>query len=94
MNELRCIPYFNVLMYFVQLGDKRINPRPLPVQYVHTNNPLSCTSKTNWKTHCLCQTDTKEELKSPPTCFEGSSDGYFMIVKKITTISGNSPVTN
>lgn len=32
---------------------------------------------------CLCQTDTKEGLKSPPTRYELSSDTYSMIAKNI-----------
>ena len=48
-----------------------------------TNNPLSCTPKPNWRKCCLCQTDTKEELKSPPTHYECSSDGYSMIAKNL-----------
>ena len=48
-----------------------------------TNNPLSCTPKTDWRKCCLCQTDTKEELKSPPTRYECSSDGYSMIAKNL-----------
>ncbi len=47
------------------------------------NNPLSCTTKTDWRKCCLCQTDTKEELKSPPTRYECSSDGYSMIAENI-----------
>ena len=47
------------------------------------NNQLSCTTKTDWRKCCLCQTDTKEELKSSPTRFEWSSAGYSMIAKNI-----------
>ena len=46
-------------------------------------NPLSCATKTDWRKCCLCQTDTKEELKSPPTRYESSYDGYSMIAKNL-----------
>ena len=48
-----------------------------------TSNSLSCGIKTDWRKCFLCQTDTKEELKSPPTRFECSSDGYSTIAKNI-----------
>ena len=48
-----------------------------------TKNPLSCSTKTDWKKCCLCQTDTKEELKSPPTHYNCSSDGYSMLATNI-----------
>ena len=47
------------------------------------NNPLSCATRTDWRKCCLCQTDTKEELKSPPTRYECSSDSYSTIAKNI-----------
>lgn len=47
------------------------------------NNPLSSGAKTDWGKCCLCQTDTKEELKSPPTRHQCSSDGYSMLAKNI-----------
>ena len=48
-----------------------------------TNNPLSYSPKTDWRKCYFNQTDTKEELKSSPTCYEGSSDGYSMIAKNL-----------
>lgn len=47
------------------------------------NNPLSSGAKTDWGKCCLCQTDTREELKSPPTRYECSSDGYSMLATNI-----------
>ena len=47
------------------------------------NNPLNCANKTDWSKCCLCQTDTKEELKSPPTRYTSSSDGYSMLAKNV-----------
>ena len=42
-------------------------------------NLLSHTPKTDC---CFCQIDAKEELTSPPTRYECSSNGYSMITKK------------
>lgn len=47
------------------------------------NNPLYSGKKTDWGKCCLCQTDRKEELKSPPTRYECSSDGYSMLATNI-----------
>lgn len=47
------------------------------------NNPLSSGAKTDWGKCCLCQTDTREELKSPPTRYECGSDGYSMLATNI-----------
>ena len=47
------------------------------------NNLLSRGVKTDSEKCCLCQSDTKEELKSPPTRYECSSDGYSMIARNI-----------
>ena len=66
------------------MGGKRIDPRPLTVLHkMSAKNPLSCSTKTDWKKCCLCQTDTKEELKSPPTHYNCSSDGYSMLATNI-----------
>ena len=85
MFEPSCIPYLNVLRYFVRLGGKRIEPRPKPVHKMSTSNPLSCAPETDWRKCCLCQTDKKEELKSPPTHYACSpeNDGYSMIAIKV-----------
>ena len=65
-------------MYFVWLGGERINP-----QSMSTNNQLNCTPKTDRRKCCLCQTNTKEELRFPhnPLC-SSDSDAYSMIAKK------------
>ena len=47
------------------------------------NNPLSSGVKTDSEKCCLCQSDTKEEFKSPPTRYECSSDGYSMIARNV-----------
>ena len=47
------------------------------------NNPLCSEVKTDSEKCCLCQSDTKEELKSPPTRYECSSDGYSMIARNV-----------
>ena len=85
MFEPSCIPYLNVLRYFVRLGGKRIDPRPKPLHKMSTSNPLSCAPETDWRKCCLCQTDKKEELKSPPTHYACSpeNDGYSMIATNV-----------
>ena len=39
--------------------------------------------KTDWSKCCLCQSKTKEELKSPPVHYSCNSDGYTMISRNI-----------
>ncbi len=49
------------------------------------SNPMSCATKTDWRKCCLCQTDKKEELKSPPThyTFSPENNGYPMIATNV-----------
>ena len=48
----------------------------------------SCTSsaskwQTDWSKCCLCQQDTKEELKSPPNSYQPEQDGYTNIATNV-----------
>ena len=47
------------------------------------NNPLSSGVKTDRRKCCLYQCDMKEELKSPPTRWGCSSDGYSMTARNV-----------
>ena len=96
MFEPSCVPYLNVLLYFVWLGGKRIAPRPQLLHIMVASNPLSSASQTDWRKCCLCQTDLKEELKSPPTHYPCSpeSNGYSNDCHKHTTLSSNQPVAS
>ena len=79
MYKPSCIPYINVLMYFAWLGGKRIKKNlGFNLFNMSTNNLLNCNPKTDWRKFCLCQTDIKEELKSPPTHYV-----YSMIAKTL-----------
>lgn len=46
-------------------------------------NPMSAKRPTDWMKCCLCQTDTKEPLQSPPTHHVSQHDGYKMIATNI-----------
>ena len=80
MYEPSCIPYLNVLLYFVWLGGKRIVPRPQLLHIMAASNPLSSASQIDWRKCCLCQTDIKEELKSPPTHYSCSPESNFSMI--------------